>query len=581
MRDFSTQSVRTGVERDELEFDVLFVGAGPSSLAGLWQLLKQIKKHNAQPEAKKLEGLTIGLIEKGDSIGDHAFSGATLDPIALSELCPDYKERGFPIETEVKQEEVWLLTQRSGFKLPIVPPFMHNVGYPIVSLSRVVRWMAQEIEKLEVPGIEVMLLSGFAGMNVLWEGDKVVGVQTADKGVNQDGTPKPNFEPGAHLKAKITVFGEGPRGHLARELDEVLKLQNNSVNPQVYETSAKEIWEIPSGQVPDGFVFHSTGWPQADGESGGSFIYKMADNRLAIGYVISLDTKDPFADAHLILQQFKNHPQIRPMLNGGKMVEYGGKAMAIGGWYSIPRMAFSGGMLVGDSAQLVNAARFKGIHLGMKSGMCAADTIIKALLEENYLEESLERYMHNFMASWAGIELYRTRNFHQSLAHGFTPIAALRLGVGLVTKGWVPQEPLRCVCDSEQTVTTESFYGKSSIKRDDLDFGIKFDNEPCISKLDDVYASGVMHDEHQPGHLKIVKSDEVCVSCWNTRRSPCTMFCPAQVYEMHPDSNGQVQKLTISYSNCLHCKTCDIKCPDENIIWTPPEGGGGPSYNLC
>ena len=581
MRDFSTQSVRTGVERDELEFDVLFVGAGPSNLSGLWQLLKRLEEHNSQPGVKKLSGLTIGLIEKGYNIGDHAFSGAVLDPIALKELCPDYEDREFPNENEVKKEEVWLLTQRSGFKLPIVPPFMHNIGYPIVSLSRMVRWMAQEIEKFDIPGVDVMLLPDFAGISILWEDGKVAGVQTADKGVNQDGIPKSNFEPGNRLKAKVTVFGEGPRGHLARELDEVLGLQNNSVNPQVYETSAKEIWEIPSGQVSDGFVFHSTGWPQADGESGGSFIYKMANNRLAIGYVISLDTKDPFADAHLALQQFKTHPRIKPMLNGGKMIQYGAKAMAIGGWYSIPRMAFSGGMLVGDSAQLVNSARFKGIHLGMKSGMCAADTILQALIEEDYLEKSLERYTHNFMASWAGTELYRTRNFHQTLAHGFTPTAAIRLGISLLAKGWVPQEPLRCVGDAEQTVTTESFYGKSSIRRDDLDLGIKFDNQPCISKLDDVYASGVMHDEHQPGHLKIVKGDEVCVSCWNTKRSPCTTFCPAQVYEMHPDNNGQVNKLVISYSNCVHCKTCDIKCPDENVVWTPPEGGGGPSYSLC
>lgn len=581
MRDFSTQSIRTGVERDELAFDVLFVGAGPSNLAGLWQLLKNIKKHNAKPGTRKIDGLTIGLVEKGDNIGDHAFSGAVLDTSALKELCPNYEEMGFPNENKVKQEEVWLLTQRSGFKLPVIPPFMHNIGYPIVSLSKMVRWMAQEIEKFDIPGVDVMLLPGFAGINVLWEGNKVVGIQTADKGVNQDGTPKANFEPGSRLTAKITVFGEGPRGHLARELNERLGLQNDSVNPQIYETSVKEIWEIPNNQVPDGFVFHSTGWPQADGESGGSFIYKMANNHLALGYVISLDTKDPFADAHLTLQQFKTHPRIKSMLDGGKMIQYGAKAMAIGGWYSIPRMAFSGGMLVGDSAQLVNAARFKGIHLGMKSGMCAADTILQALIEEDYLQSSLERYTHSFMASWAGVELYRTRNFHQILSHGFTLIAALRLGISLLTKGWVPQEPLQCINDAEQTVTTESFYGKSSIKRDDLDLGIKFDSHPCISKLDDVYASGVMHDEHQPGHLKIVKNNNTCVSCWNSKRSPCTTFCPAQVYEMYPGNNGQISRLNISHSNCLHCKTCDIKCPYENIVWTPPEGGGGPNYNLC
>lgn len=581
MYDFSTQSVRADVERDELEFDVLFVGAGPSNLAGLWHLLNLIKAYNAKPNVKKLEGLTIGLIEKGDNIGDHAFSGAVLDPIALAELCPDYKNRNFPTENEVTKEEVWLLTKRSGFKLPIVPPFMHNTGYPIVSLSKMVRWMAEEIEKIEIPGIDVMLLSGFAGIKVIWDNGKVVGVQTADKGVNVDGTPKSNFEPGNCLKAKVTIFGEGPRGHLVRELDAVLKLQEDSINPQVYETGAKEIWEIPSGRVPDGFVLHSTGWPQEDGESGGSFIYKMSDNRLAIGYVISLDTKDPFADAHLMLQQFKTHPRIKPMLEGGKMVEYGGKAMPIGGWYSIPKLAFDGGMLVGDSAQLINSARFKGIHIGMKSGMCAADTLLKALTEDDVTEASLLRYSKDFLASWAGAELYKTRNFHQIMAHGFNLISATRLGISLVAKGWVPQEPLNSLSDADQTATTEAYYGKASLRRDELDYDIKFDNQPCVSKLDAVYASGVMHDEHQPGHLKIVKSDDVCIKCWNTKRSPCTAFCPAQVYEVHPDSNGQINKLEIAYSNCVHCKTCDIKCPEGNIIWTPPEGGGGPNYNMC
>jgi electron-transferring-flavoprotein dehydrogenase len=581
MRDFSTQSARPGLEREELEFDVLFVGAGPSNLAGLWRLLDLIEAHNATSGAARLEGLTIGLIEKGDAIGDHAFSGAVLDPAALKELCPDYRERGFPSEGEVQREEVWLFTERSGMRAPVPPPFLRNHGFPIVSLSRMVRWMAEQIERREVPGIDVMLLPGFAGMQVLWEDGRVVGVQTADKGVNADGSPRSNFEPGNRLKAKVTVFGEGPRGHLARELDAVLGLQADAVNPQFFETGAKEIWEIQDGRVPDGFVLHSTGWPQADGESGGSFVYKMAGSRLAVGYVVSLDTRDPFADAHLALQKFKTHPRIQAMLEGGRMVQYGAKALAIGGWYSMPRLAFAGGMLVGDAAQMVNAARLKGIHLGMKSGMCAAGTILKALLTGDASAEFLMGYARDYLASWAGAELYRTRNFHQILAHGLTPAAAVKLGVSLVAGGWVPGDPLRGEPDALRTVTTEDYYGKAGLKRDQLDWGVKFDGRRCISKLDDVYAAGAMHDEHQPGHLKIVKGDQVCVTCWETKGSPCTVFCPAQVYEMHPDDRGQVQKVAIAYSNCVHCKTCDIKCPEENVIWTPPEGGGGPKYTLC
>ena len=581
MRDFSTQSARPDVVRDELDFDVLFVGGGPGNLAGLWRLLDLIEAHNAVPGAKRLEGLTIGLIEKGDELGDHAFSGAVLDPTALRELCPDYLERGFPSEGEVTHEEVWLFTQRGGFRTPVVPPFLRNHGHPIVSLSKMVRWMAEELGQREVPGVDVMLLPGFAGIKVLWEDGRVVGVQTADKGVNPDGTPKGNFEPGNNLRAKVTIFGEGPRGHLARELDEVLKLQADAVNPQRYESGAKEIWEIPEGRVPAGFVLHSTGWPQADGESGGSFVYKMAGNRLAVGYVVSMDTADPFADAHLSLQKFKTHPRIKAMLEGGQMVQYGAKALAIGGWYSMPRLAFAGGMLVGDAAQMVNAARLKGIHLAMKGGLCAADTILQALLEGDVTEASLQRYTRAYLDSWAGMELYRTRNFHQILEHGFTPVAAVNLGLSLATGGWVPGEPLRGPSDAAHTATTEAYYGKAGLKREALDPGVKFDGQRIISKLDDVYASGTIHDEHQPGHLKIVKGDAVCASCWETKGSPCTVFCPAQVYEMHPDAENRVASVAIAFSNCVHCKTCDIKCPEGNVIWTPPEGGGGPKYTLC
>jgi len=582
MRDYSTQAARPDVEREDLDFDVLFVGGGPANLAGLWTLLDLIETHNAREGAKRLEGLTIGLIEKADEIGDHAFSGAVLDPIALKELCPDFLKRGFPSEGLVNNEEVWLLTSdRSGFKIPVLPPFLHNHGGHIVSLSRMVRWMAAQLEAREVPGVDVMLLPGFAGLKVLWEDGRVVGVQTADKGVNADGTPRANFEPGNNLRAKVTVFGEGPRGHLARELEEVLGLQRDAASPQVFETGAKEIWEIPEGRVPEGFVLHSTGWPMNDGESGGSFVYKMAGNYLAVGYVLSLDSADPFLDAHLALQKFKTHARIQALLEGGKLVQYGGKALAIGGWNSMPRLAFAGGMLVGDAAQMVNAARLKGIHLGMKGGMEAAETILDALVEDDFSEASLMRYATAYLESWAGEELKAARNFHRIVAHGLTPAAGLKLGLSLLTDGWVPGDPLPSPMDAATTETTERFYGKAGFRRDGLDLGVKFDGQRLYTKLDDVYLAGVMHDEHQPAHLKIVKGDAVCVTCFETKGAPCTVFCPAQVYEMHPDAKGQVAKVEIAFSNCVHCKTCDIKCPEGNVVWTPPEGGGGPKYTLC
>lgn len=587
MHDFSTQLARPDVEREELEFDVLFVGAGPSNLTALWRLLDLLEAHSGVKDGKPLEGLTIGLIEKGDEIGEHAFSGAVLDPRALAELCPEFLKRGFPSEGEVAQEEVWLFTsERGGFKFPFAPPYFRNHGHPIVSLSRMTRWMAAEIEKRELPGVDVMLLPGFAGLKVLWEEGpegtpRVAGVETADKGVNADGSRRSNFEPGNRLKARITVFGEGPRGSLARELEDVLHLQQEAVNPQVYEMGVKEIWEVPEGQVPEGFVLHSTGWPLEAGESGGSFLYKLAGNQVAVGYVISLDTADPFADAHLMLQKFKGQKRIAPLLKGGKLIQYGGKALAIGGWNSMPRLAFAGGMLVGDAAQMVNAARLKGIHLGMKGGLCAAETILQALLEEDCSEASLGRYAKAYLASWAGQELRETRNFHSVVAHGLSPWAGLKLGMALLAGGWAPGDPVTAQADAACTQSTERFHGKAGLKRSDLETGVKFDGVRFIQKLDDVYQSGVMHDEHQPSHLKIVKSDELCVTCWETKGSPCTVFCPAQVYEMHPDAQGKVAKVAIAFSNCVHCKTCDIKCPEQNVIWTPPEGGGGPKYTLC
>jgi len=577
MPDYSTQPARVNINREELEFDVLFVGAGPANLTALWRLLDLIEAHNRNDGAKKLEGLTIGIIEKGDAIGDHAFSGAVLDPKALTELCPDYMDRGFPSEGTVGREEVWFFTSdRSGIKFPILPPFFKNHGCHIVSLSRVTRWMAEQIEAREIPGVDVMLLPGFAGLNVIWDGDRVIGVQTADKGVNADGTPRNNFEPGNRLMTKVAVFGEGPKGHLAQEIESVLGLQKSSKNPQVFEMGVKEVWEIPPGQVQPGLALHGAGWPLPDGESGGSFVYAMGADRVAVGYVVSLDTPDPFVDAHLLLQKFKTHPRIAEILKGGKLLHYGGKAMAIGGWYSMPRLAFDGGVLVGDTAQMVNSARLKGIHLAMKGGLCAAEAILDAMIKDDFSQNSLQKYEDAFLSSWAARELKSYRNFHRTIANGLTPIAGLRLGVSMISKGWLPCEPLLCEPDYRRTETVERFYGKKAVKPGDLDQGIKYDGERLIQKLDDLYTSGVIHDERQPSHLKIIGGDEICTVCWEKYGSPCTAFCPAQVYEMHFDS--ETPKLEIAYSNCLHCKTCSVKCPEQNVLWTPPEGGGGPKY---
>jgi electron-transferring-flavoprotein dehydrogenase len=443
-----------------------------------------------------------------------------------------------------------------------------------------VRWMAEQIGARELPGVDVMLLPGFAGQNVIWDGDRVVGVQTADKGVNQDGSPRGNFEPGNRLMTRAAVFGEGPCGRLADELTQRLGLQRDSVNPQVFETGAKEVWEIPAGRLEPGFVLHSAGWPLQEGEGGGGFVYAMGEGRVAVGYVASLDAKDPFMDAHRLLQAFKTHARVAEILGGGGLLQYGGKAMAIGGLHSMPRLAFDGGLLLGDAAQMVNPARLKGIHLAMKGGLCAAQAVFGALVGNDFSRNGLQKCEDDFLSSWAAPEMRRYRNFHGTVAAGLTPLAGARLGVSMVSGGWLPFGPLRSGPDHEGTEAVERFYGKRGVRAADIDRGIRYDGTRLMQKLDDVYASGVGHDEHQPCHLKITGGPGVCAACWEKYGAPCTAFCPAQVYEMRVCADG-APKLDIAHSNCLHCKTCTIKCPEQNVVWTPPEGGGGPKFTMA
>nr|WP_320133217.1 electron-transfer flavoprotein:ubiquinone oxidoreductase [uncultured Holophaga sp.] len=568
--------------REELALDVLFVGGGPACLAALWRLLDLVEAHNRRPGVRKLEGLCFGLIEKAEGFGDHAFSGAILDPSSLRELCPDFLARGFPSEGVVQAEEVWVLSSdHGGVKLPVLPTFLGNRGAHVVSLSRMVRWMAELIGAREVPGVEVLLLPGFAGQEVLWEGGRVAGVRTADRGLDGEGRPRVDHQPGTDLKARVTVFGEGPRGHLARELEAVLGLQAQSPHPQVFEMGVKEVWELPEGRLLPGSVLHCTGWPQEEGESGGGFLYGLSGNRAALGFVVSLDTRDPFADAHECLQRLKGHPRFAEVLEGGRPVEYGAKALAIGGWHAMPRLAFEGGMLLGDAAQMVDAARLKGIHLGLKAGLCAAECLLDALLEDAFDELSLQRYAEAFRMSWAGQELRASRGVHGILSRGPEPMAALKLGLSRVTGGWVPGGGRAPQSDADRTSTTEAYYGKPGIHRCDLGPGVHPDGRWILGKLDALFLSGTRHDERQPCHLHLVGDPGICAQCHATMGAPCTVFCPAQVYEMRSPSGGEGPRLEIAFANCLHCKTCDIKCPGRNVIWTPPQGGGGPRYTLC
>jgi electron-transferring-flavoprotein dehydrogenase len=305
----------------------------------------------------------------------------------------------------------------------------------------------------------------------------------------------------------------------------------------------------------------------------------MGGGRVAVGFVASLDARDPLMDAHRLLQTFKTHARVAEILKGGKLLQYGAKTMAIGGPHSMPRLTFDGGMLLGDAAQMMNPARLKGIHLGMHGGICAAGAILDALVNDDFSQKSLQKYEDDFLASWAALEMNQYRDFHGTIANGITPLAGIRLGLSMLTGGRLPSGPIRCGSDHQRTEAVERFYGKRGLKAKDIDRGVKYDGERLMQKLDDVYASGVAHDEHQPCHLKIIGGGEVCAACWEKYGAPCTVFCPAQVYEMHEGPDGP--RLDIAFSNCLHCRTCTIKCPKQNVAWTPPEGGGGPKFTMA
>jgi electron-transferring-flavoprotein dehydrogenase len=558
--------------RETLEIDVLFVGAGPASLAGAYHLAKLIERHN-QGATKPLQP-SIAVLEKGKEIGSHALSGAVLDPRALVELFPgDWREA--PLEGEVGDEEVLVLSAKRAAPLPVIPPPLRNHGNYVVSLGKLLKWMAP---KVEAAGVDVF--TEFPAALALVESGGVVGVRTGDKGIDEHGKPKANHEPGVDIRARVTVLGEGPRGTLAKQLESAFQLQAGR-NPQVYSIGLKEVWEVPPGRVAPGMVIHTMGWPLGTDTFGGGFLYGMQNDQLIAGLVVGLDYENPWLDPHQELQRWKTHPRIRRLLDGGRMTHYGAKAIPEGGWYSMPRLAGDGFLLVGDSGGLLNSQRLKGIHLAMKSGMLAAETIFEALREDDagtapLARAALARYEDKVAASWIRRELWAVRNFHQAFDRGLFA-GMLQAGLGMVTGGRgfgvasrLPTEP-----GHARMVKLTSAKGK----RLQQPPPVAFDGKLTFDKLADVYNSGTAHDEDQPVHL-LVHDTSICVErCTQEYANPCQRFCPAAVYEMVPDPASPAgRRLQINASNCVHCKTCDVMDPYQIITWVPPEGGGGPSY---
>lgn len=555
------------IQRETLSIDVLFVGAGPASLSGALHLANLIKAHNEATPGAPLQ-VSIAVIEKGKEVGAHSLSGAVLDPKALKELVPDYEKKGAPLSAAVQTDHVWFLTEKTKLPAPVIPPPLRNHGHYIISLGQFVKWLAAQAE---AAGVDIF--PEFPGSELLFACDRVVGVQTGDKGRDRRGEPKPNFEPGVNILTKVVVLGEGVRGSLTKKLIQRFGLDAGK-NAQVYSVGIKELWEVPAGRLSAGTVIHTLGYPLDWRTFGGGFIYALSDTLLSVGLVVGLGYEDPRFDPHLQFQRFKSHGAVSSLLKNGQVVRYGAKALPEGGYYSIPRLFVDGLLIIGDAAGFLNSQRLKGIHLAMKSGMLAAQTCFEALIKGDTGAAALSRYETLVRQSWIEEELYRVRNFHQSFHHG--------LWFGLANGALQLMTAGRGLLDPLPTAPGHTRMKKLSDVRvhgsEPMDQTSAPKSEVWFDKLTDLYYSRTSHEEDQPVHLQVSDLDICHSRCRVEYGNPCQFFCPANVYEMVEDQ-GSGKRLQINAANCVHCKTCDIMDPYQIITWVPPEGGGGPDWS--
>ena len=555
-----------------MEVDVLFVGGGIASLSGALHLADLVAAHKKKGEGKKLDELLIVVLEKGASPGAHGISGAVMAPGPLRELVPDFIEKGAPLEGEVKKESVYFLTKTGKIRSPITPPPLNNHGNYVVSMSKLNQWMAGLCEK---SGVNIF--PEFAGTEVLYEGERVIGVRTGDKGLDAQGNKKGNYEPGTDLHARVTVLGEGSRGNLTKDVIAHFQLDAGK-NPAGFELGVKEVWELPEARLQPGEVVETLGYPLKADTFGGGFLYGMKGNQVAVGHLTSLDYGDPFLDPHREFQKFKLHPLVSGILKDGKLIQYGAKSVPVGGYFSVPELVFPGGMLIGDGGSLFNAQKIKGIDLAIRSGMLAAETIFTALLADDFSDARLAGYARAMAATPEMKELRKVRNFHQAMTRGLWRGLATA-GAQFFLGGRVVSDRLSATPDHAHLQTIAGRYGMA-MPSEEAKGDLKYDGKVTFDKETDVYYSGATHEEAQPCHLK-VKDLAVCYGrCTELHGNPCVRFCPAGVYEMEADEQTGKQNLKINFSNCVHCKTCDVKDPFENIQWVPPEGGGGPKYTV-
>jgi electron-transferring-flavoprotein dehydrogenase len=548
------------VEREVMEVDVLFVGAGPATLAAAYHLIQTC-------EARGVEAPSVLVIEKSAEVGDHMLSGSVVNPRAIAELMPDFVEQGFPTEYVCTKDMTYLFVGNAAIPLPVNPPFFKKRGYHVASLSNIAKWLGK---KCEEKGVEIY--AGFPGDALLYDGQKVAGVRLGDMGVDKHGEPKANYQPGMDIRAKVTVLGEGVRGSLTKQL--IARFQLDGDNPQVYETGIKEIWRVrPEKHVP-GRVIHGMLPLNLPKWFGGMWLYDMKDNLVSYGMVCALDAKNPFHDPHLEAQKFKTHPWMRDLLDGAELVRYGAKTIPIGGMSSMPKLYVDGALIVGDAAGFCNGEKLAGVHMAMKSGMMAAETIADAIQADDFTSLTLGGYTERYRQSWAWEEHRRARNFHGAFSMGL-PFFMLNEPVRLFLSGG------RGLVDDIRFPAGHTHYAKLSElppeKRHKEKF--EFDGKLTFSKEHLVQFSGTKHEADQPSHLVVADTDLCRDVCAEEYGNPCESFCPAAVYEMVDDTDHPgKKKLFIHHENCVHCKTCDIADPYQVITWTPPEGGEGPDY---
>lgn len=538
-------------ERESMHYDVIIVGGGPSGLSAAIRLKQLAKEHN--------QDLTVCLLEKGSEIGAHLLSGAAFEPRALNELLPDWKAKGAPLNIEAKEDRFLFLTPKKAYHLP-TPPQMRNEGNYIISLANLCRWLAEQAEAL---GVEIY--PGFPAAEILYdENNNVVGVQTGDMGVNKEGAPKTTYQPGMLLYAKQTIVAEGCRGSLTKKLMHQFNLREG-IDPQTYGIGIKELWQIKPEHHKPGLIMHSFGWPLNAKTYGGSFLYHFENNQVAVGFVIGLDYENPYLSPFEEFQRFKTHPEIKKIFEDGQRIAYGARAISEGGFQSIPKLTFPGGVLTGDTAGFLNVPKIKGNHTAMKSGMIAAEAVFEHLNQAHSGYE-VKTYQEKLQNSWLWQELYSVRNIRPAFQKG------LWFGLGYsaldtyLLRGRAPWT-LRNHADHQALKPKEKFTKLEYPKPDNV---LTFD------RLSSVYLSNTNHEEDQPCHLQLKEPDKAIEINYKLYGSPEQYYCPAGVYEIITKDNQPF--LQINGQNCVHCKTCDIKDPSQNINWVTPEGGGGPNY---